>query len=146
MLNDSLKLNGELHIQLFGEDGQLKDERNVKNLVVQVGKNFIASRAIGTTPAVMSHMAVGTSTTAAASADTALALEIARVALSDLTVSNNVITHTATYPAGVATGAITEAGILNAASAGTLLARTVFAVVNKGAADSITITWNITVS
>ena len=44
------------------------------------------------------------------------------------------------------TGAITEAGILNAASAGTLLCRTVFSVINKGASDSMTVTWTITIS
>ena len=44
------------------------------------------------------------------------------------------------------TGAITEAGIFNASTGGDMFARTKFAVVNKGAADSMTITWTITVS
>lgn len=145
MFNDSMKLKGRLQIQLFDEFGKLKDERDIDNLVVQVGKNFIASRAIANTANVMSHMAVGTNTTTPNSTDTALNQEIARVALSSLTTAANVITHVATFAAGTGTGAITEAGILNAATAGTLLARTVFAVVNKGANDSITITWNITV-
>ena len=50
------------------------------------------------------------------------------------------------FAAGSGTGAITEAGVFNASSGGTMLCRTVFSVVNKGADDSMTITWTITVS
>jgi hypothetical protein len=50
-----------------------------------------------------------------------------------------------TYAAGTGTGAITEAGIFNASSSGTLLSHVVFSAINKGAADSLTITWTITV-
>lgn len=145
MITDSLTLKGDLKIQLFDEFGNVKDERNIHNLVVQTGKNFIASRAINTAKAAMSRMAVGTNTTTPVSTDTSLNQEIARVALSSITATTNVITHVATFPAGTGTGALTEAGIFNAASAGDMLARTVFAVVNKGASDSITITWTITV-
>ena len=56
------------------------------------------------------------------------------------------MTYTATFAAGTGTGAVTEAGILNASSSGDLLCRTVFSVVNKGASDSMTITWTVTVS
>ena len=45
-----------------------------------------------------------------------------------------------------ATGAVTEAGIFNAASGGTMLCRTVFSVVNKGADDSLSVTWTITLT
>ena len=54
--------------------------------------------------------------------------------------------YVATFPAGTGTGAITEAGILNASSSGTLLCRTVFSVINKGAADTLGITWTVTVN
>ena len=39
-----------------------------------------------------------------------------------------------------------QAGLFNGASGGTMLARTVFAVVNKGEADSMTISWSVTIS
>ena len=55
-------------------------------------------------------------------------------------------TYVGTFPAGTGTGAVTEAGILNASSGGTLLCRTEFNVVNKGASDAMTITWTVTVS
>ncbi len=47
---------------------------------------------------------------------------------------------------GTGTGALTEAAVLNASSSGTMLCRTVFSAVNKGADDSVTITWTITIS
>ena len=94
----------------------------------------------------MSHMAIGSGSTAAAAGDTALGNQLGRVALTSTAVSNAVVTYTATFGAGTGTGAVTEAGILNASSGGTMLCRTVFSVVNKGASDSMTITWTVTVS
>lgn len=141
MIEELLKMKGKLVIELNGEVVQ-----EIDNLVVTVGKNFVASRMVGATPAVMSHMAIGTGATAAAAGDTTLQTEAARVALTSGTASTNVATYVATFPAGTGTGAITEAGILNASSGGTLLARTVFSVINKGASDSMTITWTVTAS
>ena len=143
---DQIKASGALRVVLTGPDGVVKEEHEFKNLVVTVGKNFVASRMVGTTAAVMSHMAIGSSATAAAAGDTALGDELGRVALGSSTATTNVVTYTATFPAGTGTGAVVEAGILNAASAGTLLCRTTFAVVNKSANDAMSVTWTVTIS
>lgn len=145
MLNDQLKVTGDVVVEIIGADGQIKDRREIKNLVVATGKTFIAGRMVGT-PTVMSHMAVGSGSTAAATGDTALGSSLGRVALSSATSSGAVVTYVATFPAGTGTGAVAEAGVFNDVSAGTMLCRTVFAVVNKGADDSMSITWAITVS
>lgn len=141
MLFDQLAMKGHLTIALNGEAVQ-----EVPNLVVTTGKNFVASRIKDTTDAAMSHMAIGSGTTAAADGDTALGTELDRQALTSTTVTNNTITYVATFGAGDGTGAVTEAGLFNAASGGSLLCRTVFNVVNKGASDSMTITWVVTIS
>lgn len=146
MLHDTLKMTGDLKIVLTDENGQIKHEQEIKNLVVTTGKNFIASRMKDATATAMSHMAIGTGTTAAAVGDTTLGTEVGRVALTSTTVTTNNVAYVATFPAGTGTGAITEAGILNAASAGTLLCRTVFSVINKGAADTLGITWTVSVN
>lgn len=146
MLQDSIKMTGDLKIVLTDENGQIKHEQEVKNLVVTVGKNFIASRMKDATATAMSHMAIGSGTTAAAVGDTALGTELGRVALTSTTVTTNSVAYVATFPAGTGTGAVTEAGLLNASSAGTLLCRTVFSVINKGAADTLGITWTVTVN
>jgi hypothetical protein len=145
MIQENIKVTGDVTVTITGKDGQVKDQRQIKNLVVTTGKEFIAARMVGT-PDEMSHMAVGSGATAAAAGDTALGSELGRVALSTDTVLGAVVTYTATFPAGTGTGGITEAGILNAGSSGTMLCRTVFAVVNKGADDAMSITWAITVS
>jgi pyrrolidone-carboxylate peptidase len=146
MLSDKVKMTGKLSIELRGPDGELKHSQEIDNLVVTVGKNFIASRMKDTTDAAMSHMAIGTGTVAADVGDTTLGAEAGRVALTSTTVTTNNVEYVATFPAGTGTGAITEAGLFNAASAGTLLCRTVFSVINKAAADSLGITWTVTVN
>jgi hypothetical protein len=148
MLNDSVKLKGELRITLTNPEGTVTHETVVPNLVVTTGKNFIASRMAGTSSNVMSHMEVGTGTTAAAVGDTTLetAISGSRVALTSTTVTDNAVAYVATFPAGTGTGAVTEAGLFNASSSGTMLCRTVFSVINKGAADTLGITWTVTVN
>jgi hypothetical protein len=143
---DMLKMKGELQVVVRDSFGAVKQEFTVPNLVVTAGKNYIASRIVGAATTVMTHMAIGTSTTTPAVANTTLGTEAGRVALASFTASNNQVTATATFPAGTGTGAITEAGIFNAASAGVMLCRTTFPVVNKAAGDSIAITWVVTVS
>ena len=149
MLTDSLKPTGQLKIVLRDKDGNVKSEKIEKNLVVTTGLVYIAARMTDTSePTDMSHMAVGTGTTSAAAGQTALVTESARVALTggEGAPSTNTIVYTATFAAGTGTGALTEAAVLNASSSGTMLCRTVFSAVNKGADDSVTITWTITIS
>lgn len=141
MINETLRLTG--HVTVAVND---KVVQEIPNLVVTAGKGYVASRMKDTTDGAMSHMAVGTDSTAAAAGDTALGTESGRVSLTSTTVSANVITYVATFPAGTATAALTEAGVLNASSGGTMLCRTVFATVNKGASDAMTVTWAITAS
>lgn len=143
---DDIKASGSLRVVVYDKSGQVKEEREFKNLIVTVGKNFIASRIVGVGSTTMTHMAIGSGTTAAAVGDTALQAQLARVTLSSNTAALSVVTQTATFPAGTGTGAVTEAGVFNAVSGGTMLCRTVFAVINKGADDAMTVTWTVTVS
>lgn len=143
---EALKATGALRVVLTGPDGKIKEEHEFKNLVVTTGKNFVASRIVGTAANVMSHMAIGADSTTPAAGNTALGSELGRVALGSSNASGNVVTYTATFPAGTGTGAVVEAGILNASSAGTMLCRTTFAVVNKGADDAMSVTWTVTIS
>jgi len=143
---DKTKATGKLTVEIKDKKGNVKETRELENLVVDDGLAFIASRMKDATATAMSHMAIGTGTVAAASGDSTLGTEAARVALTSTTVTTNAVAYVCSFAAGTGTGAITEAGILNAASTGTLLCRTVFSVVNKGASDSMTITWTVTIS
>lgn len=147
MLNDSLTLRGDLNIVVKDKDGNVKENRKETNLIVDSGLAFICSRMTDAADAVMSHMAVGSGTAAPAAGDTDLGSILGvREALDSTAHSANTVTYVSSFEAGDGTGAITEAGIFNAATAGTMLCRTTFPVVNKGADDVMTITWTITLT
>ena len=145
---EALQAKGMVHVVHKNELGETISEFDVPNLVVTTGKNYIASKMVATTnsPVSMTHMGIGTGTASPVDGDTALGSQTGRVLLSGSSVTNNAITYTATFPAGTGTGAITEAGIFNASSGGTMLCRTIFPVVNKQAGDTIAVTWVVTVS
>lgn len=141
MINETLKLTGRVTVLLNDEVVQ-----EIDNLVVTDGKGYVASRMKDATATVMSHMSVGTASTAAAASDSALGAEAGRVALTSTSVAGAAVTYSASFPAGTGTGALTEAAILNASSGGTMLCRTVFSVVNKQSADAMTIQWQVSAS
>lgn len=146
--NDKLKMIGSLTLMLEKGNGEVEVTHR-DNIIVNGGFDLIADaigRATGR-PAVISHIAVGTGTTAEAATQTTLVTELSRIAATYAhTAGTKVFTMTATFAAGVATGAITESGVFNAASAGTMLDRVVFPVVNKGADDTLTAVFTFTLS
>ena len=147
MINEDLKLRGDVAIVLKDKDGNVKDSREIHNLVVSAGLEFICSRMAGTSAGVMSHMALGSDTTAAAAGQTdLLSILGSREALDSSTASNNTITYVSSFEAGEGTGAVTEAGVFNAASSGTMLCHVIFPVVNKQADDTMSVTWTITLT
>jgi hypothetical protein len=151
MVNDSIKAKGTLQLTLIDENGNIK-QQDEHNLVVNTGLAYIASRIKDATASVMTHIGVGTSSATQLAADTALGAALgARSPLDSTTIvttsaTNDSVQYVATFAAGASTGAITEAGIFNALSSGTMLCRTVFAVINKGALDTLVITWKVTVA
>ena len=146
-MEDGLKLKGDVYITVKDKDGNVKEKRHEKNLVVSAGLNFICDRMEGTSEAVMSHMGLGSGTTAVAAGNTDLESILgSREALDSTTVSSNTITYVSSFEAGDATGAVTEAAIFNASSSGTMLCRVVFAAINKAAADTMSVTWVITLT
>ncbi|TXH09441.1 MAG: hypothetical protein E6R03_16850 [Hyphomicrobiaceae bacterium] len=150
MINEKLKLSGELSIVVTDKNGQVKDTRQVKNLVVNAGLAYIISRMVGTAKGTMSHMALGAGTNAAAAEQTDLTSMLGvRETLDSTTIigtNNEKVQYVSTFEPGDATGAVTEAGIFNAANGGDMLCRTVFPVVNKAADDQMAVTWTITLS
>jgi hypothetical protein len=148
MLKDSIKMTGELKLTLTNEKGDITKEIIIPNTVVTAGKGYIASRMKDATATAMSHMELGTGTTAPVIGNTALETKItsSRTGLTSTTVTTNSVAYVVTFGAGVGTGAVTEAGIFNHATTGTMLCRTVFSVINKAAADTLGITWTVTVN
>ena len=113
MLQSSIKLTGKLVIKKFDATNKLVYETEVKNLVVTSGKQFIASRIVESSAAVMGFMAIGDDASSASTTQTTLVNELARVAVDSKTASGVNSTFVATYPAGTGTGNIVEASITN---------------------------------
>jgi hypothetical protein len=145
--DEIIPIRGRVELILRDERGRFKARRMVNNLVVTAGKNHIADQ-LSSAPGggAMSHMAIGSGSTAPAAGDTTLVTEIDRNALTSRTDAGNVVTYVGDWAAGDGTSAdIEEAGIFNAGAAGTMLARAVFTQINKGASDTLKITWTVTV-
>lgn len=150
-----LGLKGRCVIKLFGPDGELKeqrvllDTREIPNTVTTGGDKYVADQLSDGGEAAMGWMAVGTGTGQGAS-DNSLATELDRNALDSTTqgtgANDNDVIYVATWAAGDGTGALTEAGIFNNASAGSgqMLCVASYSVINKGAGDSLVITWTFT--
>ncbi len=135
-------LRGKLTIKLFDKDGNLKLTRITNTVTTQgvygVADNILASPTLGKP----THMAVGTGSPAA----NALGTEVDRNALTSKTRSNGVVTFVADWAAGDGTGALTEAGIFNDPTAGNMWCSASFSAINKGASDTLQISWTLTVS
>ena len=142
-MKDSIKATGLVSIY---RNGVLEQQNN---LVLTLGKQWIAKRCTGQDSSLVTHIAAGTGTTPAAVGQTALTTEIARVALVQagaILPSTATMRYEAVFPVGVGSGPLTEAGLFNAASSGLCIARTVFDVKNKGPEDVFTVVWEITIS
>jgi len=140
-MNETISLVGEVELKL--NDVVVVSK---KNLIVQVGKNFLADAVISSSTTPFNAIAIGRGTTAAALADTALQTETLRTSFDSATRANNVITLVKNYLPGVGTGPISEAGIFNnATSGGTMLSHIVFTTIGKQDQDRLLLTWTITV-
>jgi hypothetical protein len=135
--------------------GYWSSEKKVRNLVTTVGKALVAGRINGSgAPAAATFIAVGTGTTAAAAGDTTLQTETATSGLSRVAGTASLVTTTTTNDTAqltttftvTGTVAVTESGVLNASSSGTLLCRQVFTAINVVSGDSLAITWKVQAS
>lgn len=139
---DTIKARGKVYLVLRGADGKVKETRTA-NTVTSAGLAGIADQILASPSlGVPTHMAVGTGTPSA----TALGTELDRNALATKTRSTATITMTATWAAGDGTGAITEAGVFDASSSGNMWLSASFSVINKGASDTLDISWDLAVS
>jgi hypothetical protein len=146
----SVTLKGRYYITVFGPDGEVKDRREGDNVITTVGKEFLASYlssgAAAASTFTARYMAIGTDTTGEAAANTALGTELARHTGTVSYISGAIYRVTATFAAGAGTGAIAEYGIFTSSTGGTLLSRDTEPVVNKGASDTLTAVFNLTLS
>lgn len=148
MQKDNFSVHGAVTLVLQKKDGACIASRH-NNMVLNGGIDFLCNAfgAGSSRPNVMDHIAVGTGTTSVAAGDTKLAAELLRKTASySHSAGTTKLTMTTTFNAGEATGAITEAGICNASTGGIFFDRVTFPVINKGASDVLTVTFEITLT
>lgn len=146
--NDGIKITGSVRKQLFNSEGNLIYDHTDSNLVVTVGKAYLATwlAAASQSGEFMSYIGLGTGSTAPTIGDTNLQTSLPTRVQGTLSTpgSTNIWQNVASFGPGIDTGAITEAGLFSVSTLGTMFARQVFAVVNKGAGDTFVLTWQIT--
>ena len=112
--------------------------------VTTIGFNGLIQRGFdtGTGSDAFTYIAIGSGVNAAGAGDTTLGSEAAR-AQGTYSYTDDALAfeHTNTFAAGTATGSIAEAGLFNDTATGELFARQTFGVIQKGASDSLQITW-----
>ena len=141
-LDSGITVTGQVTLTLRGPDGEVKETR-VANTVTTAGKAGAADQMLASpTLPKMGWLAVGTGSPAA----TLLGAEIARVAFTTKLRATNIVTVVGDFAAGVGTGAITEAGTFDVVTANTvnMWMSSSFSVVNKGALDSLSVSWALT--
>lgn len=154
--DEFMAVRGFVDLVVYDEFGNLKEERHYDNGITNVGFEVIADRIAdhsGFTGNQANYIALGTGSTAFAATQTALVTELsggsyARQQDTDATYTSGTKSFaiSATFNAGVATGALQESGLFDASTTGNMMARQTFSTINVGASDSITVTWTITLS
>ena len=149
-MSDGLELSGRYYIRLYGPDGNMKQEVTGKNVVCTNGKEFLASflksAALAASTFTMKYLAIGTDSTAEAAANTTLGTEVSRHTGTVSYVSNQIYQVTATFATGSGTGSITEYGLFSSSTGGTMLSRDTESVITKGANDTLTVVYQLTIS
>lgn len=144
-----------LDLKIPGLLGEYRDEMVVKNLVTTAGK-ALASALLGAvgTPAAVTYLEVGTGTTAADAANTALETAITDSGLARAAATVTQVTTTTANDtlqllkswSVTGTKAVTECGAFNASSAGSMLGRQVFSAINVVNTDTLQITYKFAIA
>ena len=154
---EGIKLKGWFQLDHI-RDGQIIDTRIVPNVITNAGLAEVTGLLVddvgGTS---FDYIAIGTGTTAADSTDTELEHEIIsgggeRRGGADVTgsrVTTTVTNDTAQWVTTftfTASFAVTESGVFNAPSGGTMFCRQTFSAINVASGDSLQITWKVQAS
>lgn len=157
---EGFALQGQIDMVLYDELGNIKTERHIDNLIVDVGVEGVAYRIAphdgSTTPsAPYNYIALGTDNTAVDAGDDALSAELPAGATyareQDSTAiystsSGNKLILSVVFGPDEGTGTLKESGIFNAATGGDMLARQTFDEIQKASSDTLTVTWTITLT
>jgi len=131
-------------------DGRVESYGRYEDIITNAGLAEVVKcigAGLGGVP--FAYIAIGSGTTAPAATDTALEFETHRgsatVSQTTSTVSGDTAQFEYTF-SFTASYAITESGVFNDPTAGVMLCRQTFPVINVASGDALTVTWKIIVS
>ena len=155
MANEKIKIKGNVFYTVKDSEGNIKEQREIKNQIQTLGFSAIASLIATDNPGTedtFDYMAIGIGS-GQTIADTALDSEITTAGgerrggvdvVATLTGTDDEILQFQTTYTFTDAFAITEAGIFNDASVGTMLCYQDFTAISVVNGDSLQITWQIT--
>jgi hypothetical protein len=147
---DPVTLKGKYFVTLYGPDGSVKERAETDNVVTTVGKewlsSFLSSAAAAAATNTARYAAIGTDATAEVVGNTGMGTESARHTGTVSYVSGAIVQVTATFATGVGTGDIVEYGMFTSSTGGTLISRSTKSGIAKGANDTLTVQWQLTLS
>ena len=153
MEKEKIPMKGEVHYVLKDKDGNLIKEDTIKNTITAVMDAHVADQMSDSGDAQIGWIALGTGTGQTSSstdlatynAGTFLALS-GTGPVQGTAGSDNDVTYSGFWGAGVGTATITEAGIFQASGASrtTMCTYNDGLSVSKGASDTLKIDWTVT--
>jgi hypothetical protein len=150
-IQDYIKLRGSLQIALCDPDGLVVKKQIIENTVVTVGRVWILQQIESVninTNLTVNNLAIGSSTVAPTTGDTALGAEVLRVSIATFS-TVNLTANPPSWQAQVsfstsqANTTLAEAGLFNSNAAGTMIAHATFASFVKATSNTLNISWNI---
>jgi hypothetical protein len=137
-----------VHIVARHKDGTVFYDQTFHNLRTNAGINWQYNQMAGTTAAVCTYIALSNDSGSPAATDTAVASEITAngLARANGTASHttNATSYTVAYTfTATGTQSAQKAGLLNAASSGTLCFENTFTQVSLASGDTLAISWTI---
>lgn len=148
---NTITLRGKYKFEIKDVLGNVRDSWSVDNLVVSAGKAQLALLAGDASATPFTYIALGTSNTAPAAGNTALAAEITdsgferaagTVSRTTTTVTNDTLNIAKTFTAS-GSKTIEEVGIFNASSSGTMLSRALTGTKAMFSGETLTITYTL---
>lgn len=150
--NPRAKIVGKARIRVY-RDGALILDSPDPNLITNVGVAGLASLLNGESSSAFNYIALGEGTSPADVDDVALETEVTfgggsralgTTSMATTTLTDDTAEIEATFNI-TADVDLTEIGLFNASSGGTLAARRVFSEVSLGNGDTVIVTWSLTV-
>ena len=151
LVQDVIRMRGSLDMILRGPQGEIVDQKRFNNLLVTAGRAWVLGQLNSVnivTSLTISAMAIGSSTVAPTTGDTALGGEVTRKTIATFStagLTNNPPSWQAqvSYATNEGNTTLAEVGLFNSSANGTMLAHATFTSFVKATSNTLSISYTI---